>query len=269
MSQRMEEHLRAFEARVEQEVARREEFIRQQVLGTGGQGVVLGLSGGIDSAVTAALATRALGADNVVALWMGAESSSVHHRDAQSVAEHYGFRLVQVDFSQLVNQFHDVLLNSVDGLPEEKKSGLSNPLVKGNLKPRFRKNAEYWVAAALGYRVANTCNWSETAVGYETKYGDAAGDFSVLGDLVKAEIYLLARHLGMPEQLITKAPSADLWEGHTDEAELGITYKALDTYLRTGEADEETKAKIDRLYRLSAHKRNLMPLVEQPGYPGE
>ena len=267
MSERMQEHLRAFEARIDEEIAKREEFIRQQVFGTGGKGVVLGLSGGIDSAVTAALASRALGAENVVALWMSAESSSVHHRDAKTVADTYGFRFLQVDFSEIVNQFHDILLHSVQALPDELKAGLDNPLVKGNLKPRFRKNAEYWMAALLGYRVANTCNWSETAVGYETKYGDAAGDFSVLGDLVKAEVYLLAKHLGMPEQLVTKAPSADLWEGHTDEDELGLTYKALDTYLVTGEADKETAEKIDRLYALSAHKRNPMPLVAAPRYP--
>lgn len=267
MSQRMEEHLRAFEARVEVEIAKREGFIRDQVFGTGGKGVVLGLSGGIDSAVTAALASRSLGPDHVVALWMGAESSSVHHRDAKAVADTYKFRLIEVDFSDIVNQFHDVMLNSVQSLPSEIKVGQDNPLVKGNLKPRFRKNAEYWMAALLGYRVANTCNWSETAVGYETKYGDGAGDFSVLGDLVKAEIYIIARHLQMPSELITKAPSADLWEGHTDEGELGFTYKDLDTYLRTGEGDPETIAKIDRLYRLSEHKRHMMPLVEQPSYP--
>ncbi|MGZ4031086.1 MAG: NAD(+) synthase [Tumebacillaceae bacterium] len=269
MSLRMEEHLRAFEARVEEEIAKREKFIRDQVLGTGGKGVVLGLSGGIDSAVTAALSSRALGPENVMALWMSAESSSVHHRDAKSVADTYKFRFIEVDFSDIVNEFHDVLQNSVQVLPDELKVNKDNPLVKGNLKPRFRKNAEYWMAALLGYRVANTCNWSETAVGYETKYGDGAGDFSVLGDLVKAEIYILARHLGMPEQLITKAPSADLWEGHTDESELGFTYKALDTYLRTGEGDPETIAKIDRLYRLSEHKRHMMPLVEEPSYPGQ
>ncbi|WP_157722139.1 NAD(+) synthase [Tumebacillus avium] len=269
MSLRMEEHLRGFEARMDEEIAKREAFIRDQVLGTGGQGVVLGLSGGIDSAVTAALAARALGPDKVVALWMGAESSSVHHRDAKLVADTYGFRFIEVDFSEIVNQFHGVMAQSAEALPAELRVGQDNPLVKGNLKPRFRKNAEYWMAALLGYRVANTCNWSETAIGYETKYGDAAGDFSVLGDLVKAEIYLLAKHLGMPEQLVTKAPSADLWEGHTDEAEIGISYKDLDTYLCTGEGDAETIAKIDRLYQLSAHKRNPMPLVSPPKYPGE
>jgi len=268
MTKRMDEHLRAFEARIEEEVAKRVAFIREQVLGTGGKGVVLGLSGGIDSAVTAALSTQAVGAENVVALWMSAESSSVHHHDAISVAETFGFRLIEVDFSALVNQFHGVMQTAAGVIPAEEQINVDNPLVKGNLKPRFRKNAEYWMAALLGYRVANTCNWSETAIGYETKYGDAAGDFSVLGDLVKAEIYALARHLGVPEALITKAPSADLWEGHTDEDELGLTYRDLDTYLVTGEGDAETIAKIDRLYALSAHKRNPMPLVAEPSYPG-
>lgn len=268
MSQKMVEHLRAFEARIADEIQRREQFIRDQVFGTGGKGVVLGLSGGIDSAVTAALAARALGPENVVALWMSADSSSGHHRDAKSVADTYNFRFLETDFSNVINQMHDYLWDKSAELPHEIKVNRDNPLIKGNLKPRIRKNAEYWMAALLNYRVANTCNWSETAVGYETKYGDGAGDFSVLGDLVKAEIYLLARHVGMPEQLITKAPSADLWEGHTDEDELGFTYKALDTYIRTGEGDPDTIAKIDRLYKLSAHKRNLMPLVEQPTYPG-
>lgn len=269
MNQLMAEHLRAFEARIETEIDRRVAFIRDQVTGTGGKGVVLGLSGGIDSAVIAALSAKALGPDAVVALWMGAESSSVHHRDAKSVADSYGIRFIQVDFSEIVNQFHDVMLDCAKALPGEIKIGADNPLVKGNLKPRFRKNAEYWMAALLGFRVANTCNWSETAVGYETKYGDAAGDFAVLGDLVKAEIRILAKHLGMPEQVITKPPSADLWEGHTDEDELGLTYEALDTYLITGEGDAEMIAKVDRLYALSAHKRNQMPQVSKPHYPGE
>ncbi|ASS74776.1 NAD(+) synthase [Tumebacillus algifaecis] len=269
MSLRMEEHLRGFEARIEEEIAKREAFIRDQVIGTGGSGVVLGLSGGIDSAVTAALATRALGAEQVVGLWMGADSSSVHHRDAKLVADTYGCRFLEVDFSVIVNQFHDVMNASAEALPSEARIGQDNPLVKGNLKPRFRKNAEYWMAALLGYRVANTCNWSETAIGYETKYGDAAGDFSVLGDLVKAEIYILAKHLGMPEPLLTKAPSADLWEGHTDEEELGLSYQDLDTYLCTGEGDQATIGRIDRMFKLSAHKRNPMPMVSIPKYPGE
>jgi NAD+ synthase len=136
----------------------------------------------------------------------------------------------------------------------------NNKLAEANLKPRLRMLALYYLATQLHYLVVGTGNRSEISIGYFTKYGDGAADILPLGNLVKNQVQELAVYLDVPKEIIQKPPSAGLWIGQTDEAEMGITYDELDRYLLTGHAAEEVKKKIDTRITGSSHKRALPPI---------
>jgi len=133
-------------------------------------------------------------------------------------------------------------------------------LAEANLKPRLRMAILYYYANRLRYLVVGTGNRSEIAVGYSTKYGDGGVDILPLGNLLKREVRDLACYLGIPPAIIDKPPSAGLWEGQTDESEMGITYEELDSYLSGGPASPEVRDRVEALHRASAHKRALPPV---------
>lgn len=246
---KFQEHLANYQAHVQEDIEKRLAFIREQIDGPGLGGAVVGISGGIDSAVTAALCVKALGRERVIGVWMPAYSQPVHEADAKRLAEAIGLDLVTVD----VGPAFDALVPQIEGvLPLGDKT-------KGNTKARLRMTTLYAVANQKGYLVVDTCNRSEVYVGYMTKGGDGLADINPVESLTKHEIRILAKELGVPDSILTKAPSADLWEGQTDEQEMGFTYEDLDRYLITGETRPEAKEKIEHLHRISEHKRNLMP----------
>ena len=129
-----------------------------------------------------------------------------------------------------------------------------------NIKPRLRMTTLYYYASLNNYLVIGTDNWSELKVGYFTKYGDGGVDLAPLGRLVKSEVRKLAKHFGIPEKIINKKPSAGLWEGQTDENEMGVSYEELDHYILTGEADKEVRERIDELARKNSHKTEAIPI---------
>ncbi|QQE75633.1 NAD(+) synthase [Brevibacillus composti] len=246
---RFEEHLVQYQAQVKEDLEKRVAFIRQQVDGPGLGGVVVGISGGIDSAVTAALCVRALGSERVIGVWMPAYSLPVHEEDSRKLAEAIQLQLVTVD----IGPAYDALLPAIEAVqPLDEKT-------KGNTKARLRMTTLYGIANQKGYLVADTCNRSEIYVGYMTKGGDGLADFNPVASLTKHEMRILARELGVPESIITKAPSADLWEGQTDEQEMGFTYEDLDRLLITGQTRPEVRERIEYLHKISEHKRKLMP----------
>ena len=246
---KFQEHLANYQIHVKEDVEKRVAFIREQIDGPGLGGAVVGISGGIDSAVTAALCVRALGRDRVIGVWLPAYSLDVHAEDSQKLAEAIDLNLVTID----VGPAYDALVPVIEGvLPLDDKT-------KGNTKARLRMTTLYAIANQKGYLVADTCNLSEVHVGYMTKGGDGLADFNPVASLTKHEMRILAAELGVPDSIITKPPSADLWEGQTDEEEMGFTYEDLDRYLITGETRPEAKERIDYLHRISEHKRNLMP----------
>lgn len=246
---KFQEHLANYQIHVKEDVEKRVAFIREQIDGPGLGGAVVGISGGIDSAVTAALCVRALGRDRVIGVWLPAYSLDVHAVDSRKLAEAIDLNLVTID----VGPAYDALVPVIEGvLPLDDKT-------KGNTKARLRMTTLYAIANQKGYLVADTCNLSEVHVGYMTKGGDGLADFNPVASLTKHEMRILASELGVPDSIITKPPSADLWEGQTDEQEMGFTYEDLDRYLITGETRPEAKERIDYLHRISEHKRNLMP----------
>lgn len=242
---------------MEQLAAHLTEWIAAEVKASGGAGAVFGLSGGIDSAVVAALAKRAF-PHHTLGVVMPCHSDPADAEDAAVVAHHFDLPATTVDLGPVYDLLLETLSASSTDLPE-------NRLAAANLKPRLRMTTLYAFANELDYRVLGTGNRSELAVGYFTKHGDGGVDFLPLGSLVKDEVRDLARHLGVPERIITKPPSAGLWADQTDEAEMGLTYEELDAYLLTREASPAVKAKVDAMNAASEHKRVLPRIAPKPG----
>ena len=224
-------------------------WIRDQVALAKRRGVVLGLSGGLDSAVVAVLCNRAF-PDNSLGLIMPCYSSETDIEHAMAVAGKFHIPSITIALEGVFDSLLRVL-PAGDYEPVNKK------LAEANLKPRLRMLALYYSATQLGYLVVGTGNRSEISIGYFTKYGDGAVDILPLGNLVKRQVRELAVYLDIPKEIIQKPPSAGLWVGQTDEEEMGITYEELDHYLITGQAAEEVKKKVDARITGSAHKRAL------------
>ena len=236
------------------------EWIRAYFEANGPQcDAVVGVSGGKDSSVTAALLAEALGKDRVIGVLMpnGVQSDI---SDSEEIVSLLGIRSVTVNIK-----------DGVDGLSGAINQSLSEAKIPGvtslsrdsmiNMPPRLRMSTLYAIAQALprGGRVVNTCNRSEDYIGYSTKYGDAAGDFSPLCNLLVHEVIQIGEVVGVPERLTRKTPSDGL-SGMSDEDKIGFTYACLDHYILTGECeDEEIRKKIDRMHRLNLHKLQLMP----------
>ncbi len=233
------------------------DWIRAEVTAGGGCGAVFGLSGGIDSAVVAALAKQAF-PHHTLGVVMPCHSDPRDAEDGALVAHHYGVPSATVDLGPVYDLLLQQLAGSSSDLPESR-------LATANLKPRLRMTTLYAFANQLGYRVLGTGNRSELAVGYFTKYGDGGADLLPLGSLVKSEVRDLARSLDVPARIITKPPSAGLWADQTDEAEMGLTYEELDAYLLTGVASPAVKARVDAMNAASEHKRALPRIAPKPG----
>lgn len=216
-----------------------------------GCNAVLGISGGKDSSIAAALCVEALGKDRVIGVLM--PCGEQHDIDmAYLLVNHLGIKHYVVNIKDAI----DGLMGS---MPEDLEITAQ---AKTNLPPRIRMSAVYMVSQCCNGRVVNTCNLSEDWVGYSTRYGDAAGDFSPLSHLTVAEIKEIGTLLGLPEVLVQKVPIDGLC-GKTDEDNLGFTYAELDRYIRTGEIEDmEKKARIDRLHQMNQFKLQLMPAFQ-------
>lgn len=225
-------------------------WIKKQVKTADARGIVLGLSGGIDSALVAALSKEAVGKDNVLGLFMPCHSHSQDIKDAKIVAGKLGIKTKTVNLSGIYDDFLKVLPKAPN-------------LALANLRPRLRMASLYYFANKFNYLVCGTGNKSELMAGYFTKFGDGGVDILPIAGLLKKDVRKLAKELGVPGHIITKAPSAGLWPGQTDEAELGITYNELDDILYRLEhkqkqaAGKEKVAKVKRLIVKSRHKRNM------------
>jgi NAD+ synthase len=213
-------------------------FIRRNA-----RAVIVGLSGGIDSAVVAALCAKALGPRNVLALIMP-EAADEHYRDAIEFAKLLGIGYKVVDILPIVRQFEGVCR------PAEKKA-------RANLRARIRMSLLYYYSNLLNRRVAGTGNRSEIEIGYFTKHGDGAADFFPIGHIYKTDLAPLARELGVPEKIIRKKPTAGLWRGQTDEGELGLSYEIIDAALK----GRKKSAKVARWKKEAMHKRRMPPTL--------
>ena len=220
---------------------------------------VLGISGGKDSSVVAALCAAALGKERVIGVLMpNGEQSDIDM--SLRLVEHLGIRYTIVNIAEAFNGMINGITAANCGNGYE-SNGISTQ-ARVNLPPRLRMACLYAVSQCNNGRVANTCNLSEDWVGYSTRYGDSVGDFSPLSRLTVDEVKQIGRELGLPAELVDKVPSDGLC-GKTDEDNLGFTYAVLDRYIRTGVCDDpEIKALIDRKHEANKFKLELMPCFE-------
>ncbi len=228
------------------------QWMKQYAAQADATGYVVGLSGGIDSSVTAALAAKAMGSDRTLGVVMPCHSQSQDADCAREVAKVLDLEILTLPLGPA----YDMLVDTLPPGPE---------IACANIKPRLRMTTLYYLAQSHGYLVAGTGNKPEIMVGYFTKYGDGGVDLEPLGELYKREVRGLARVLKVPEIIINRPPSAGLWPGQTDEEELGITYAELDAILdamANGDPPLASSATIERVKRMiarSAHKRNIPP----------
>lgn len=220
-----------------------------------GAGVVFGLSGGVDSALVAALCRRTLGPERCLGVIMPCHSDPADVVDAKEVARVLDFPHLLINLDEI----HDRLTAFLPGDPGGEDSEAAR-LARANLKPRLRMMVLYYLANLQDRLVVGTGNRSELHVGYFTKYGDGGVDLLPIGGLVKGEVRQLARHLGVPERVLAKPPSAGLWQGQTDEEEMGLSYPQLDRLLLTGEGPPGLVQRVQAMHRRSAHKRVPPPV---------
>ena len=217
-----------------------------------GCSAVIGISGGKDSSVCAALCVEALGRDRVIGVLMP-NGQQADISDSYQLVRHLDIRHFVIDIHDAVGAVREQLYRV--GIQASEQTVI-------NLPPRIRMSVLYAVSQSMNGRVINTCNLSEDWVGYSTRYGDAAGDFSPLSNLTVREVKAIGHILNLPEDLVEKPPIDGLC-GKTDEDNLGFTYAVLDRYIRTGVCeDEATRARIDRLHRINQFKLELMPCFE-------
>lgn len=232
------------------------EWIRSKVKESGCSGAVLGVSGGIDSAVLSALLSAALSPENVLGVIMPCNSIDKDEILARKLAEKIGFKVKKVDLTQTYNVL-------VDSLNCESTDINLSQLALANIKPRLRMTTLYAFAQSKNYLVCGASNRDELMYGYFTKHGDSGVDLLPISGLLKGEVYLLAEHLGVIREIIDRPPSAGLWEGQTDEQEMGVSYQELDEFLAFGRTDNEEKNnKIQRAVRISEHKRRYPSMPE-------
>ena len=228
-------------------------WIRNLVESAGVKGIVFGNSGGKDSALVGILCKAAC--ENTVGIIMPCASKRNYGEDAEdgrALAEQFGIEARVVDLTAVREQE----LKALEGVSELNDAAVTN------IAPRLRMTTLYTIAAAEGRLVAGTGNRSEIYMGYFTKWGDGASDFNPIADLTATEVFDFLCWLNAPAHIVEKAPSAGLFEGQTDESEMGVTYRAIDTWLQEGTAEEKDLAVIERFHSRSEHKRRPIPTYQ-------
>jgi NAD+ synthase len=241
---------------MEKEVNAIVKWLQNQVQQANVDGLLVGVSGGLDSAVVANLIKRAC-PNNSLGVMMPINTSEANMVDAKNVIEKSGIESMIVDLTET----HHTMYNQIQtGLKEKNEFNETNDRLAGaNLRARLRMSTLYTLATNYNYMVVGTDNAAEWYTGYFTKYGDGGVDILPLVEYTKTEVREMAKYLEVPEKIVSKKPSADLWENQTDESEMGVSYSTIDAYLKGNEIAEKDKEIIENLHRRSAHKRNGLP----------
>lgn len=226
-------------------------WIREYVKNNKAKGIVVGNSGGKDSATVIAMATKAIGKENIIAISMPCYSIESDFEDAKLVADTFGVKSLKIDLSQCYKELENEIQNNLD-------QEISNES-KVNIKPRLRMTTLYGIAQTLGYLVIGTGNLCEAMVGYTTKWGDNSSDFNPIGNFTVDEVLEIGKYLGVPEKILKKSPNDGLG-GKTDEEKMGIKYSQIAEMIETGHTEKEAEKEIIRRFKNSMHKRRLVPI---------
>ena len=226
-------------------------WIREYVENNKAKGIVVGNSGGKDSATVIAMATKAIGKENIIAISMPCYSIESDFEDAKLVADTFGLKSLKIDLSQCYEELENEIQNNLD-------QEISNES-KVNIKPRLRMTTLYGIAQTLGYLVIGTGNLCEAMVGYTTKWGDNSSDFNPIGNFTVDEVLEIGKYLGVPEKILKKSPNDGLG-GKTDEEKMGIKYSQIAEMIETGHTEKEAEKEIIRRFKNSMHKRRLVPI---------
>lgn len=229
------------------------EWLREQVALSKTNGILVGLSGGIDSSVVACLIKKAF-PNNSMGVLLPCKSSEKDKKDGIAVAEACGLDYIEVELTEAHKLIFESTMNALS------HSRSSKQLTDANLRARLRMSTLYTVSSEMGYLVAGTDNSAELYTGYFTKYGDGGVDMLPIARLSKREVFEWAKYLGVPQTVIDRKPSAGLWEGQTDEDEMGVTYDAIDDFLAGKSVSKEDQAIIERMNRVTEHKRVMPPM---------
>jgi len=222
------------------------------------KGLVCGISGGVDSAVVAGLCKKAF-PDKCLGVIMPCQSNPADREDAYLIAETLGMEVIEID----LREAHEAIYGQVKtALKADQKPRNILQAGQGNLKARLRMSTLYTVANIREYLVVGTDNAPESYTGYFTKYGDGGVDILPISSLTKTEVRAWASVLGLPEKIASRTPTAGLWQGQTDEGEMGFSYDLIDRYLLGEKIPDDVVAKIERLHKMSEHKRQLPPTIE-------
>ena len=228
-------------------------WLQDQVENSKTKGILVGLSGGIDSAVVACLIKRAF-PENALGVILPCKSQEKDRLDALELSEACDIEAIEVDLTKT----HDTLLNAMgQGMGLDR---FINRMTDANLRARLRMTTLYGIANEKNYLVAGTDNAAELLTGYFTKYGDGGVDLLPIAHLTKAEVFEWAKHLGVPSSIIEREPSAGLWEGQTDEDEMGVTYNEIDAYILGQEISPKSRQKIELMHIMTEHKRQMPPM---------
>jgi NAD+ synthase len=241
-------------------------WLRQRAIAAAARGFVVGLSGGIDSAVVARLCQLAT-PGQVAGVIMPCRSDPRDEADAGLVADAFSIPTIRVDLEPTYDALLADMRGALGALTPEMRPAVDDGagrVALGNVRPRLRMTTLYFVANSLNYLVAGTGNRSEVTIGYFTKHGDGGVDVLPIGHLLKSQVRTLAKEVGVPQAIIDKAPSAGLWPGQTDEAEMGFSYADLERYLTNGPegVSPALALRLERTIRATEHKRGLPPTPE-------
>lgn len=231
-------------------------WIKERVEAAGATGTVVGLSGGIDSAVVAALCQRAF-PQTTVGVILPCYSDPADAALSRQLADSLGLDVREVDLGPIWEATLDSLENVAP--PQDATADHTLRLARANIKPRLRMISLYYLATRWNALVIGTDNLSELTIGYFTKYGDGGVDLMPIANLTKGEVVELAIHLDIPQEIVRRQPTAGLWDGQTDEEEMGFTYDVIDRYLLTGEGPAEVVDYVETMRARSAHKRETPP----------
>lgn len=255
--------IKEFQKNIENTVNNIAKGINEYVLKSGMDGVILGMSGGIDCSVVARLCQKA-NVPVLLVLMPNGDSMNLAGDiyDSIELIKKFDFKYINCPITRMSKSVVNGINNQFNPSNLENKIELSEMAIS-NINPRLRMTVLYTLAQSLNCLVIGTGNKSEITMGYFTKFGDGSADLNPLADFTKSEVILLGRYLDLPERIVTKPPSANLWAGQTDEDEMGITYYDLDNYILTGEGTDEVITKVENTKKKVAHKINPIPYFKK------